>query len=86
MIHIFVGNLSWTTTYDDLFQLFYPFGGIEDIDLATNQHNGLPRGFALINMSDATGEIAIAQLHGSKLNGRFINVRKILPKQDKLTA
>jgi RNA recognition motif-containing protein len=50
------------------------------VDVVTNSANGQPRGYALVDMSTGTAEMAIAQLHGSKLKGRLITVREALPK------
>jgi RNA recognition motif-containing protein len=60
--------------------MFSPFGGVEKVDVVTNSANGQPRGYALVDMSTGTAEMAIAQLHGSKLKGRLITVREALPK------
>jgi RNA recognition motif-containing protein len=80
MTRIFVGNLTWATTREDLLAIFSPFGNIENVNLVTDERSGQPRGFAFIQMAQATAIMAIAQLHGFKLNGRAINVREALPE------
>ena len=80
MIRIFVGNLNWSTTRQDLLTMFSPFGDVESIDVVTNGSNGQPRGFAFIEMPRTRAHMAIAQLHGAKLRGRCINVREAPPE------
>lgn len=78
VIQIFVGNINWSTTQEDLAEIFVPFGGVGNIDVATTE-SGQPRGFAFVQMDRDIGLMAIAQLHGTRLKGRFINVREALP-------
>jgi cold-inducible RNA-binding protein len=78
---IFVGNLSYQTTQDDLSAAFAAFGGVERVDIVTDRDTGQPRGFAFIEMTDAKeAQAAITQLNGTDLNGRAINVSEARPK------
>jgi cold-inducible RNA-binding protein len=79
--NIFVGNLSYQTTQDDLQAAFGAFGGVERVSVVTDRDTGQPRGFAFVEMTDANAaQTAIAQLNGSELNGRALNVNEARPK------
>ena len=81
MTNIYVGNISYQTTEDDLHTAFSAFGGIERVNVVTDRDTGQPRGFAFVEMTERdAAEKAIAQLNGSDLNGRAINVNEAKPK------
>jgi len=79
--NIFVGNLSYQTTQDELQQAFQAYGNVERVNIITDRDTGQPRGFAFVEMSDAReAETAISQLNGAQLNGRAMNVNEARPK------
>jgi RNA recognition motif-containing protein len=81
MTNIFVGNLSFNTTEDELHAVFSNFGAVERVNIVTDRDSGQPRGFAFVEMTDrAAAEEAISQLNGSQLGGRSINVNEARPK------
>jgi|SRR4051794_20300058 cold-inducible RNA-binding protein len=81
MTNIFVGNLSYQTTQDDLHAAFANYGGVERVNIVTDRDTGQPRGFAFVEMTDKReAETAIAQLNGAELNGRAMNVNEARPK------
>lgn len=81
MTNIFVGNLSFSTTQDDLHQAFANFGSVERVNIVTDRDTGQARGFAFVEMTDrSAAEAAIASLNGRDLNGRTINVNEARPK------
>src|SRR6202166_5323785 len=81
MTNIFVGNLSYQTTQEDLQQAFSQYGGVERVNIVTDRDSGQPRGFAFVEMTERRdAETAIAQLNGAELNGRAINVNEARPK------
>lgn len=81
MTKIFVGNLSYQTTQDDLSAAFAAFGAVERVDIVTDRDTGQPRGFAFIEMTDGKeAQAAITGLNGTDLNGRAINVSEARPK------
>ena len=81
MTNIFVGNLSYQTTQDELQQAFQAYGNVERVNIITDRDTGQPRGFAFVEMSDAReAETAISQLNGAQLNGRALNVNEARPK------
>lgn len=81
MPNIFVGNLSYETTQEDLHAAFATYGGVERVDLIRDRDTGQPRGFAFVEMTDQQGlQTAIAQLNGAELRGRAMNVNEARPK------
>lgn len=81
MTNIFVGNLSYQTTQDELHAAFAQYGNVERVNIVTDRDTGQPRGFAFVEMSDAReAETAIAQLNGAEMNGRALNVNEARPK------
>ena len=81
MTNIFVGNLSYQTTQDDLHAAFAAFGNVERVNVITDRDTGQPRGFAFVEMSDRNeAERAINGLNGTDLNGRTLNVNEARPK------
>lgn len=81
MTNIFVGNLSYRTTQDELHSAFSQYGGVERVNIVTDRETGQPRGFAFVEMTDAgEAQAAITHLNGSELNGRVLNVNEARPK------
>jgi len=81
MTNIYVGNISFQTTEDELHTAFAAFGGIERVSIVTDRDTGQPRGFAFVEMAEKeSAEKAIAQLNGSDLGGRAITVNEARPK------
>ena len=81
MTNIFVGNLSYQTTQDDLQAAFAAYGGVERVSVVTDRDTGQPRGFAFVEMTEAEGaQMAISQLNGAELHGRALNVNEARPK------
>lgn len=81
MTNIFVGNLSYSTTQEDLHASFAQFGNVERVNIVTDRDSGQPRGFAFVEMTDANeAQNAIAQLNGAELHGRAMNVNEARPK------
>jgi cold-inducible RNA-binding protein len=79
--NIFVGNLSYQTSQDDLHAAFAQHGNVERVNIVTDRDTGQPRGFAFVEMTDAREAAnAIAQLNGAQLNGRAMNVNEARPK------
>jgi RNA recognition motif-containing protein len=83
MTNIFVGNLSFQTTQDELLSAFSQYGNVERVNIVTDRDTGQARGFAFVEMSErGDAEKAIAQLNGSELNGRAMNVNEARPKPE----
>ena len=75
-MRIYVGNLPYSVTSDQLVQLFSPFGEVADVHVVTDRQSGRPKGFAFVEMEDAAAEKAINQLNGSALGERSITVNE----------
>ncbi|MBI1789008.1 MAG: RNA-binding protein [Acidobacteria bacterium] len=81
MTNIFVGNLSFQTTQDELQAAFSAYGAVERVNIVTDRDTGQPRGFAFVEMTERRdAETAISQLNGADLNGRAMNVNEARPK------
>ena len=81
MTNIFVGNLSYRTTQDELQSVFGQYGNVERVSIVTDRESGQSRGFAFVEMTEARdAETAISQLNGAELNGRTMNVNEARPK------
>ena len=83
MTNVFVGNLSFQTTQDDLMSIFSQYGAVERVNVVTDRMTGQPRGFAFVEMSSRQeAETAISALNGSDLHGRTLNVNEARPKNE----
>jgi len=81
MTNIYVGNLSYQATQDDLHAAFSRFGNVERVHIVTDRDTGQPRGFAFVEMTEANqAQNAISQLNGAELHGRVLNVNEARPK------
>jgi RNA recognition motif-containing protein len=81
MTNIYVGNLSFQTSQEDLKATFSSYGNVERVSIATDRDSGQPRGFAFVEMTERRdAETAISVLNGSELNGRAISVNEARPK------
>lgn len=81
MKKLYVGNLSFDATEDELRQLFEPHGAVESAKLATDRDTGRARGFGFVEMTNNNeAEAAIAALNGSEIAGRAIIVNEARPK------
>src|SRR3954453_20522669 len=81
-MNIYVGNLSWTMTEQDLADLFTPFGEVVSSKIVTDTFNGnRSKGFGFVEMSDdEAGRTAISQLNESEIMGRKIVVNESQPR------
>ena len=84
MKSLFVGNLSFDTTEEQLREVVAPYGQITRVHLAKDRDTGRARGFAFIEMpNDAEAAKAIAELDGKALGGRNLKVNEARPKGEK---
>jgi RNA recognition motif-containing protein len=83
MKNLFVGNMSFQTTADDLRALFEPFGQLARVHIATDRETGRARGFGFVEMpNDAEAAKAIAALDGKDVGGRNLKVNEARPKSE----
>lgn len=71
---IFIGNLPFATTGDDLVELFQSYGTVSSGQVLIDKFSGRSRGFGFVEMEEANASMAIDALHGSPLNGRSLTV------------
>lgn len=81
MTNIFVGNLSYQTSQDELQAAFAAYGNVERVSIVTDRDSGQPRGFAFVEMTQPQeAQSAISALNGAELHGRAMNVNEARPK------
>jgi RNA recognition motif-containing protein len=81
-VNIFVGNLTFSATDDDIRQLFEPYGAVDTIRIITDRDTGSPRGFGFVDMPDSrAAQSAIQGLQGKELGGRTLNVNEAKPRE-----
>lgn len=81
MTTIYVGNLNYRTTEEELAKLFEPFGIVERVSIPRDSATGNTRGFAFVEMQDEkAAAAAIRELNGSKLEDRTLVVNKARPR------
>jgi cold-inducible RNA-binding protein len=82
-MRIFVGNLSYQTTEDQLTDLFSECGQVESATIVTDRDTGRSRGFAFIEMDRDAAAQAIEKFNDVELNGRRINVNEARPRPER---
>jgi len=81
--NIFVGNLNFNTSEEDLRQIFEPFGPVDRVSIMTDRETGRSRGFGFVEMTNnEDGDKAITALNGSQVGGRTLNVNEARPKTE----
>ncbi|MTJ06569.1 MULTISPECIES: RNA-binding protein [unclassified Anabaena] len=81
---IYVGNLSYQVTEEDLKRAFAEYGTVSRVQLPTDRETGRPRGFAFVEMEKETEEAAaIEALDGAEWMGRDLRVNKAKPREDR---
>lgn len=84
MKNIFVGNLDFNTSEDELRKLFEAHGQVDRITILTDRDTGRSRGFGFVEMANAEeGDKAIAALNGTQIGGRTLNVNEARPKTER---
>jgi len=79
---LYVGNISYKTTEDDLRELFSKCGEVESVKITTDAHTGQPKGFAFVEMaSEQDAQKAIAELNGKTCADRTLTVAAARPQQ-----
>jgi cold-inducible RNA-binding protein len=81
---LFVGNLSFNLTENDLQDAFSPFGTVVEVNVMMDRATNRPRGFAFVTMSSKEeAEKAIQGLHGKQIDGRPLTVNEARPREDR---
>jgi RNA recognition motif-containing protein len=83
-IKLYVGNLSFQTSSEDLQDLFSQAGTVESASVVEDRETGRSRGFGFVEMATKEeGEAAIQQFNGKEVNGRNLNVNEARPREDR---
>ncbi len=81
---LFVGNLSFNTTENDLQDAFAAHGTVVEANLMMDRMSGRPRGFGFVTMSSpAEAQAAIAALNGKEMDGRALTVNEAKPREER---
>jgi len=84
MKKVYVGNLDFRTTEEELRKEFEAYGQVDTVSIVTDKFSGQPRGFAFVEMAnDAEAEKAIAGMNGTQMESRTLNVNEARPKGDR---
>jgi RNA recognition motif-containing protein len=82
--NIFVGNLDFNVSEDELRNLFASYGQVDRVTILTDRDTGRSRGFGFVEMTNGEdGDKAIAALNGTQLSGRTLNVNEARPKAER---
>ena len=76
MKSIYVGNLPFSATEDELRNLFGQFGTVHSVKLVSDRETGRPRGFGFVEMDDDSAATAIQQLNGKDMGGRSLRINE----------
>jgi RNA recognition motif-containing protein len=83
-VNIYVGNLSFDVTEDDVREAFAAFGQVESVKIIQDKYSGASRGFGFVEMpSKDEAKAAIAGLNGKELKGRALNVNEARPRTER---
>jgi RNA recognition motif-containing protein len=83
-VNIYVTNLAYTTTEDELSQLFESYGVVESVRIITDRETGRSRGFGFVEMPNGTeARAAIAGLNGMALGERTLTVQEARPRDER---
>jgi RNA recognition motif-containing protein len=82
MKKIYVGNLPFSATEEEIRELFSQYGTVTSVNLITDRDTGSPRGFGFVEMETGAGE-AIQALDNSELGGRNLRVNEARPREDR---
>lgn len=83
-MNIYVGNLPYTITNDDLQAMFAAFGNVTSANVIQDKFTGRSKGFGFVEMSDnGEAQSAIADLNGKDMDGRPLTVNEARPREDR---
>lgn len=81
---LFVGNLSYNTTENQLQDMFAAHGTVTEVDMIMDKFSGRPRGFAFVTMESKEGaEAAIKAMNGTEVDGRALTVNEARPREER---
>ncbi|MDZ7761220.1 MAG: RNA-binding protein [Desulfovermiculus sp.] len=77
---MYVGNLAFQSTEDDIQELFSQFGEVKSVNLITDRETGRSRGFAFVEMPEKEADAAMQSLDGTSFEGRNLKVNEARPR------
>ena len=80
--NLYVGNLPFGTTTDDLRDAFAPFGSVSRAQVVSDRETGRSRGFGFVEMEDG-GDAAIDAMNGTEFQGRTLTVNEARPREER---
>jgi cold-inducible RNA-binding protein len=81
-VNIYVSNIAFNATNDDLRQLFESYGAVDKVNIITDRDTGQSRGFGFVEMPDSTAAKAAMQgLNGKEFDGRSLTVNEAKPRE-----
>jgi RNA recognition motif-containing protein len=87
VVTIYIGNLSFQATEEDIKEIFAEYGTVNRVTLPTDHETGKKRGFAFVEMEDESKEeSAIAELDGAEWLGRELKVNKAKPRESRSSS
>lgn len=81
--NIYVGNLPWSTTEEDLRKAFGAYGEVEAVKIITDRETGRSRGFAFVEMAENGAQEAIEAMDGANFGGRNLKVNEARPRTER---
>ncbi|MEF2231630.1 MAG: RNA-binding protein [Pseudodesulfovibrio sp.] len=84
--NIYVGNLPWSATEEQVRKAFAAYGEVTSVKLVEDRETGRPRGFGFVEMDDAGALEAIEALNGKDFDGRSLKVNEARPREDRPRA
>ena len=78
---IYVGNLPFSATEDEVREMFEEFGAVSSVSLITDRETGRPRGFGFVEIEDSGADQAIRTLDGKDMGGRNLKVNEARPRE-----
>ncbi len=83
-MNIYVGNLSYSVTEDEMGELFAEYGEVSTVNIITDKYTGQSKGFGFVEMAkQADAEEAIKALNGSLVKGRNLKVNQARPREER---
>ena len=79
---VYVGNLPFSATEDEVRGMFAEYGSVDAVDLITDRETGRPRGFGFVEMSSGADE-AIEALNQTDMGGRTLNINEARPRRER---
>jgi RNA recognition motif-containing protein len=80
---LYVGNLPFSATEDEIRTLFSEYGTVESVELLTDRETGRPRGFGFVQMEESAADQAISKLDGKDMGGRALRVNEAKERSER---